>query len=62
MIGWEIGSRGGRPYLERHGRWLHLDAAKLDRAEARFRALGGLGRAARAADAGRAVVHLDPRR
>jgi membrane protein DedA with SNARE-associated domain len=36
VIGWEIGIRGGRPYLERHGRWLHLDAAKLDRAEAWF--------------------------
>ena len=36
VIGWEIGIRGGRPYLERHGRWLHLDKAKLDRAEAWF--------------------------
>ena len=25
VIGWEIGRRGGRPYLEKHGRWLHLD-------------------------------------
>ena len=31
--GWWIGARGGRPFLERHGRWLHLNAAKLDRAE-----------------------------
>src|SRR3954447_4895513 len=29
VLGWEIGRRGGRPYLERHGRWLHLDHAKL---------------------------------
>ncbi len=36
VIGWEIGSRGGRPYLERHGRWLHLDERRLDRAEAWF--------------------------
>ena len=36
LLGWEIGRRGGRPYLERHGRWLHLDAAKLERAEAWF--------------------------
>ena len=36
IIGWAIGLYGGRPYLERHGRWLHLDAAKLDRAEAWF--------------------------
>jgi membrane protein DedA with SNARE-associated domain len=36
MGGWAIGDYGGRPWLERHGRWLHLDAAKLDRAEAWF--------------------------
>ncbi len=36
VIGWEIGRRGGRPYLEKHGRWLHLDHAKLERAEAWF--------------------------
>ena len=36
ILGWWIGVRGGRPYLERHGRWLHLDAVKLDRAEAWF--------------------------
>jgi membrane protein DedA with SNARE-associated domain len=35
-IGWAIGLYGGRPYLERHGRWLHLDAGKLDRAERWF--------------------------
>jgi membrane protein DedA with SNARE-associated domain len=35
-IGWAIGLYGGRPYLERHGRWLHLDAEKLDRAERWF--------------------------
>ena len=22
--GWAIGRYGGRPYLDRHGRWLHL--------------------------------------
>ena len=38
--GWAIGDYGGRPYLERHGRWLHLDAAKLDRAEAWFDRFG----------------------
>ena len=36
VIGWAIGLYGGRPYLERHGRWLHLDETKLDRAEAWF--------------------------
>ena len=34
--GWAIGLYGGRPYLERHGRWLHLNEAKLDRAERWF--------------------------
>ncbi len=34
--GWAIGLYGGRPYLERHGRWLHLDREKLDRAERWF--------------------------
>jgi membrane protein DedA with SNARE-associated domain len=34
--GWAIGLYAGRPYLERHGRWLHLDPEKLDRAERWF--------------------------
>jgi membrane protein DedA with SNARE-associated domain len=33
---WAIGLYGGRPYVVRHGRWLHLDTAKLDRAERWF--------------------------
>ena len=40
VVGWEIGRRGGRPYLERHGRWLHLDEPKLARAEAWFERWG----------------------
>lgn len=36
LLGWWIGAAAGRPYLERHGRWLHLSPAKLDRAEAWF--------------------------
>jgi membrane protein DedA with SNARE-associated domain len=36
VIGWEIGMRGGRPFLQRHGRWVHVDEEKLDRAEAWF--------------------------
>jgi membrane protein DedA with SNARE-associated domain len=36
VVGWALGRRGGRPLVERHGRWLHLDAAKLDRAERWF--------------------------
>lgn len=38
--GWWIGVRGGRPFLERNGNWFHLDAAKLDRAEAWFTRFG----------------------
>jgi membrane protein DedA with SNARE-associated domain len=41
--GWAIGLYGGRPYLERHGRWLHLDARKLDRAERWFDRWGDAG-------------------
>ena len=36
VLGWEIGRRGGRLYLEQHGRWLRLDDGKLERAEAWF--------------------------
>jgi membrane protein DedA with SNARE-associated domain len=36
VLGWAIGLYGGRPYLERHGRWLHLDAERLERAERWF--------------------------
>jgi membrane protein DedA with SNARE-associated domain len=36
LIGWAIGRYGGRPLLERHGRWLHLDAGNLERAERWF--------------------------
>jgi membrane protein DedA with SNARE-associated domain len=34
--GWAIGLYGGRPLLERRGRWFHLDHAKLLRAERWF--------------------------
>jgi membrane protein DedA with SNARE-associated domain len=40
IMGWAIGFYGGRPYVERHGRWLHLDAAKLARADAWFERYG----------------------
>jgi membrane protein DedA with SNARE-associated domain len=36
LIGWGIGVYGGRPLLERHGRWLHLPPERLDRAEQWF--------------------------
>ena len=38
--GWAIGLYGGRPYLERHGRWLHLNEEKLERAERWFERWG----------------------
>ena len=60
--GWWIGARGGRPFLERHGRWLHLNAAKLDRAERWFDRWEDwavfLGRIT----PGRPLVRLDPGR
>jgi membrane protein DedA with SNARE-associated domain len=34
--GWAIGRYGGREFLERRGRWLHLSPDKLDRAERWF--------------------------
>jgi membrane protein DedA with SNARE-associated domain len=34
--GWAIGYYGGRPFLERRGRWLHVTPHTLDRAEAWF--------------------------
>jgi membrane protein DedA with SNARE-associated domain len=36
VLGWAIGIYGGRPYLDRHGRWLHLSPQKLARAERWF--------------------------
>ena len=36
IAGWWIGFRGGRTLVERHGRWLHLSIARLDRAERWF--------------------------
>jgi membrane protein DedA with SNARE-associated domain len=36
IIGWAIGLYGGRPLVERHGRWMHLGPENLDRAERWF--------------------------
>jgi membrane protein DedA with SNARE-associated domain len=36
VAGWAIGIYGGRPLLERRGRWFHLSGDKLDRAERWF--------------------------
>src|SRR4029453_2145215 len=40
LIGWGVGAYGGRPLLERHGRWLHLSPERLDRAVAWFERRG----------------------
>jgi membrane protein DedA with SNARE-associated domain len=40
--GWAIGFYGGRPFVERRGRWLHLDAEKLGRADRWFDRYGEL--------------------
>ena len=34
--GWAIGSYGGRPLLERHGKWLHVTPKRIERAEGWF--------------------------
>ena len=36
VLGWTIGKVGGRPFLERHGRWVHVTPERLGRAEAWF--------------------------
>jgi membrane protein DedA with SNARE-associated domain len=36
VIGWGIGFYGGRPLVERRGRWLHLGPENLDKAERWF--------------------------
>jgi len=43
LIGWWIGLRGGRPLLERRGRWLHVTPERLDRAERWFERWGNFG-------------------
>ena len=40
--GWVIGAFGGRPFLERHGRLLHVSASKLERTERTFQERGTL--------------------
>jgi membrane protein DedA with SNARE-associated domain len=42
ILGWAIGYYGGRPFLERRGRWLHVTPHTLDRAESWFERFGDL--------------------
>jgi membrane protein DedA with SNARE-associated domain len=43
LLGWGIGLYGGRPLLERRGRWFHLSPERLDRAERWFERWGNVG-------------------
>jgi membrane protein DedA with SNARE-associated domain len=36
VLGWGIGRVGGRPFLEHHGRWVHVTPGRLTSAEAWF--------------------------
>ena len=38
--GWAIGFYGGRPLVERHGRWLHITPERVDRSERWFDRFG----------------------
>ena len=60
LIGWLIGFYGGRPLLERHGRWFHVTPAKLDRAERWFQRYEVWTSLRRSAGPPRALVRLDP--
>ncbi len=40
VAGWAIGDFGGRPLLERYGRWLHITPKRIERAEAWFERFG----------------------
>jgi membrane protein YqaA with SNARE-associated domain len=55
LVGWAIGAFGGRPLLERRGRWLHLPPPTLERAEGWFDRWGGFA-------VRRPLVRLDSRR
>jgi len=39
-IGWTVGAYGGRPLIERYGKWLHITSKRMDRAEAWFARFG----------------------
>jgi membrane protein DedA with SNARE-associated domain len=40
IAGWAIGRYGGRAFVDRYGRWLHLGPEKLERAERSFERWG----------------------
>jgi membrane protein DedA with SNARE-associated domain len=42
LLGWAIGLYGGRPFVERRGRWLHLGPERLERADRLFERYGDM--------------------
>ena len=62
LAGWGIGAYGGRPLLERHGRWFHLSPGDDRPGGSLVRAPRRLGGLPRPRHAGRPLVHLDPGR
>ena len=42
LVGWAIGLYGGRPFVERHGRLLHLGHDRLERADRLFERYGDM--------------------
>ena len=42
LAGWALGIYGGRPFLDRHGRWFHLSQGRLGQAERWFNRFGRL--------------------
>ena len=42
ILGWAIGLYGGRPFVERRGRWLHFGPERLARADRLFERYGDL--------------------
>ena len=59
LIGWAIGLYAGRPFLEKHGRWLHLGPDKLERADHWFERFGDLTVFVGPRAPGGPVVHRD---
>jgi membrane protein DedA with SNARE-associated domain len=42
ILGWAVGLYGGRPFVERRGRWLHLGPERIDRADRLFERYGDM--------------------
>ena len=62
LVGWAIGRRGGRPLLERHGRWLHIDARDARPRRALVRPPRARRRLPRPPHAAGPILHLGPGR